>query len=118
MDNFLQEYEKLNDDGRFYVDSALNAVLGQRSCLKETSEEELLEIRCKQEEEKKQKELEKQESEEDFAKLKSECNTMTKEDYISQFNEIFAKLPTYMLRYFFIIVKEAVRDMKGGVVNG
>lgn len=104
MDNFLQEYEKLNDDGRFFVDCALKGAKSNPAYLKATPKEELLAIKQKNEEESKKKIADDEERHQYFEGLKAESRNMSKDDYLARFNEIFAELPTYKLQYFFLII--------------
>lgn len=44
---------------------------------------------------------------------------MSKDDYLARFNEIFAKLPTYKLRYFFLFITAKLHyDKDVEVANG
>ena len=101
---FLKEYEKLNSDGRDFVECALKGALSNPTYLKITSKEEMQKIEQKQEEADREKKIEEEKHNQYFAELKTQCDSMTKEDYISNLNEVFQKLPTYKLRYFFVFI--------------
>lgn len=49
--NFLKNYERLNGDGRFFVDCAIKAAISNPLNLLETPQEELEAIKKKQEKE-------------------------------------------------------------------
>lgn len=104
MDNFLQEYEKLNSDGRELVDVVLNGALDNPAYLKATPKEELLAIKQKDEEDRKKQIADDKERHQYFEELKAESDDYSKDDYINRLNELFAELPTYKLRYFFLFI--------------
>lgn len=119
MEKFLQEYEKLNDDGRKLVDVVLNGALDNPEYLKATSKEELLAIKQKNEEKRKKKEIEDKQNKKYFAELKAESEIFSKDDYIARLNELFAELPTYKLRYFFLFITAKLHyDEEAGAING
>lgn len=114
----LKDYEKLNCDGRFFVECALKGAVSTPAYLKTTSEEEMQETEHKQEDADRAKKLENEKRNQYFEELKAECNTMTKDDYIDRLNEVFAELPTYKLRYFFMFINAKLSyDVKGGVCH-
>lgn len=102
--NFLKNYERLNDDGRFFVDCAIKAAINNAEYLLETPQEELEAIKKKQEEETEIRRNIEQHQKEYYENLKAECDTMTAEDYRQKLNDIFASLETYKLRYFYLFI--------------
>lgn len=119
MKKFLQEYEKLNDDGKKLVDVVLNGALDNPEYLKATPKEELLAIKQKNEEERKKQMVSDEERHQYFEGLKVESNNMSKDDYLARLNELFAELPTYKLRYFFLFITAKLHyDEEAGAING
>ena len=102
--NFLRNYERLNDDGKYFVDCAINAAINNAEYLLETPQEELEAIKKKQEKETEiRRNIEKSQNEY-YENLKAECDTMTAEDYQQKLSEIFASLELYKLRYFYLFI--------------
>lgn len=120
MDNeILEKYQRLNDDGRYFMDCALRAVSSNPAYLENISEEEKQEIKRKNEEYDRKRKIEDEEDKRYFENLKSEIEDYTEQDYISKLNELFAKMPWYKLRYFYIFISGKLHyDAEGGVVNG
>ena len=102
--NLLKNYERLNDDGRFFVDCAIKTAINNAEYLLETPQEELEAIKKKQEEETEIRRNIEQHQKEYYENLKAECDTMTAEDYRQKLNDIFASLETYKLRYFYLFI--------------
>lgn len=103
--NFLKNYERLNDDGRFFVDCAIKAAINNAEYLLETPQEELEALKQMQEEKEEIRRNIEQLKKEYYENLMAECDTMTDEDYRQKLNDIFASLETYKLRYFYIFIK-------------
>ena len=102
--NFFRDYERLNDDGRFFVDCSIKAAINNAEYILETPQEELEAIKKKQEEETEiRRNIEKLQKEY-YENLKAECDTMTAEGYRQKLNDIFASLETYKLRYFYLFI--------------
>lgn len=101
---FLSNYERLNKNGKFYVDCAMKAALSSPTCLLETPQEELEAIKEQYRQEQQRREQEQTEHEKHYEELKAECDSMTAEDYRQKLNEIFASLELYKLRYFYIFI--------------
>lgn len=118
MDNtFLSEYERLNNQGKQWVNAAINAAISNPTNLLETPETEILEIKRQQEEADRKRKLENERQDKYYGELKAECENMTKEDYITRLNDVFGKLPTYKLRYFYIFIMAKLGfDVEGGAV--
>lgn len=104
QNEILKEYERLNSRGRHYVDVAIKAAASLPTNLKETSQEELQEIKHQQEEAERTRKIEEEKHSLYFEELKAECDTMSHEDYMAKLNEVFQELPTYKLRYFFLFI--------------
>lgn len=105
MDNeFSRNYERLNDDGRFFVDCAIKAAINNAEYLLETPQEELEALKQMQEEKEEIRRNIEQHQKEYYENLKAECDTMTAEDYRQKLNDIFASLETYQLRYFYLFI--------------
>ena len=102
--NFLKNYERLNKDGRFFVDCAIKAAINNAEYLLETPQEELEAIKQMQEEKEEIRRNIEQRQKEYYENLKAECDTMTAEDYRQKLNDIFATLETYKLRYFYLFI--------------
>lgn len=117
MDNvFLNNYEKLNAQGKFYVDCALKAAMSQPANLSDTPEEELQEIKRQQEASEQIRKVREEMEKRYFEELKAECDTMSHDDYIEKLNKVFAELPIYKLRYFFLFINGKLHyDTEGGV---
>lgn len=112
------EYGRLNKEGQSFVDCAIKAALKNPLFLLETPLEEVMEIKNRHNEADKLRKLERENSHKHFEEVKAQCENMTKEDYIAKLNEVFVKLPTYKLRYFFIFINAKLGcDVEGGVVN-
>ena len=118
MDNaILSEYERLNNQGKRFVNAAIKAAVSSPANLLETPEAELLEIKRQQEEADRKRKLENERQDKYFEELKTECENMAKEDYIARLNDVFGKLPTYKLRYFFLFINAKLGyDVEGGAV--
>jgi HD-GYP domain-containing protein (c-di-GMP phosphodiesterase class II) len=116
MDNVvLSEYERLNNQGKRFVNAAIKAALSTPANLLETPEAELLEIKRQQEETDRKRKLEKERQDKYFEEIQAECENMTKEDYIAKLNAVFGELPTYKLRYFFLFINAKLGyDVEGG----
>ena len=115
----LEEYQRLNSDGRYFVDAAIKAAASNPAYLENISEEEKLEIKCKNKETDWARKVENEKRHQYFEELKTESENYTEQDYISKLDEVFAKLPIYKLRYFFMFINGKLGcDMEGGVVNG
>jgi len=111
----LSGYERLNNQGKRFVNAAMKAALSTPANLLETSEEEMSEIKRQNEEAERKRKHEDEKRNQYFEKLKSECDNMTSEDYIAKLNEVFVKLPTYKLRYFFVFINAKLSyDVEGG----
>lgn len=105
MDNTaLKEYERLNTNSQTFVNAAIYAATSNPSYLKETSEEELQEIKRKNEEAEREKRIEDEKGQKYFEELKEGCENYTEQDYIAKLNELFAKMPWYKLRYFYLFI--------------
>lgn len=102
--NFLRNYERLNDEGKSFVDFALKATISNPLNLLETPPEELEAIKKKQEEETEIRRKIEKSQKEYYENLKAECDTMTAEDYRHKLSEIFASLEPYKLRYFYLFI--------------
>lgn len=120
MDNaILNEYQRLNSDGRYFVDSAIKAAVSNPAYLENISEEEKQEIKCKNKEIDWARKVEDEKCTNIFEELKAESENYTEQDYIAKMNEVFAKLPWYKLRYFYLFINGKLSyDVEGGVVNG
>lgn len=115
----LAKYQRLNDDGRFFVDCALNAAMNNPEYINNISEEEKIEIKRNREEADRKRQIKDEEHNKFFENLTSEIEDYTEQDYISKLNELFSKMPWYKLRYFYIFINGKLHyDTKGGVVNG
>lgn len=105
MDNtVLKEYERLNANGQTFVNAAIYAATNNPSYLSETSEEEMQEIKRKNEEAEREKRIEDEKNHQYFEELKAESENYTEQDYISKLNELFSKMPWYRLRYFYLFI--------------
>lgn len=105
MDNeFSRNYERLNDDGRFFVDCAIKAAISDPLYLLDTSQEELEAIKKMNEEKEEIRRNIERHQNEYYENLKAECDTMTSEDYRQKLSEIFSSLELYKLRYFYIFI--------------
>ena len=118
MDNtFLSEYERLNNQGKRFVNAAIKAAVSSPANLLETPEAEILEIKRQHKEADKKRRLVSERQDKYFEELKAECENMAKEDYITRLNDVFGKLPTYKLRYFYIFIMTKLGfDVEGGAV--
>lgn len=115
MSEILSNYEKLNAQGKRFVDIAIKAAMSQPTNLLDTPEEELREIKRQQEETERVRKIEEEKDKRYFEELRAECDTMSHDDYIEKLNKVFAELPTYKLRYFFLIINGKLNyDTKGG----
>lgn len=103
--NLLRDYEKLNKDGKYFVDCAIKAAINNSEYLQETPQEELEALKQIQEEKEEIRRNIEQIKKEYYENLMAECDTMTDEDYRQKLNDIFASLETYKLRYFYIFIK-------------
>lgn len=101
MNEILSNYEKLNAQGKYYVDIALKAVMSQPANLLDTPEEELQEIKRQQEETESARKIEEEKDKRYFEELKAECKGFSKEDYLTKLNEVFSNIETYKVRYFY-----------------
>ena len=105
MDNeILEKCQRLNNDGRFFVDCALKAAMSNPAYLASTPKEKMQEIKRKNEEAKRKRQVDDEEHRQYFDNLKSEIDGYTEEDYISKLNELFSNMPLYKLRYFYIFI--------------
>ncbi len=104
QNEFSRNYEKLNKDGKFFVDCAMKAALSSPTYLLETPQEELEAIKQMQEEKEEIRRNIKEQQDKYYEELKAECDTMTAEDYRQKLNELFASLELYKLRYFYIFI--------------
>lgn len=120
MDNeILEKYQRLNDDGKFFVDCALKAATSNPAYFNNLSKEEEQKIKREREEAERKKQIENEEHDRYFNNLTSEIEDYTEQDYISKLNELFLKMPWYKLRYFYIFINGKLHyDAEGGVVNG
>jgi len=104
QNEFLSNYEKLNKDGKFYIDCAMKAALSSPAYLLETPQEDLEALKQMQEAENSIARIRKEMKDRYYEELKAECDTMTVEDYRQQLNELFASMELYKLRYFYIFI--------------
>lgn len=119
MDEILNEYEKLNSNGKEFVNAAIKAAMSNSAYLGNISEEEKQEIMRKNEKADRERQIEDEKHQQYFEELKAESENYTEQDYISKLNEVFAKLPWYKLRYFYLFINGKLScDMEGGVLNG
>lgn len=102
--NFLRNYERLNDDGRFFVDCAIKAAISNPLNLLETPPEELEAIKQMNEKREEIRHNIEQHQKEYYENLKAKYDTMTAEDYRQKLSEIFASLELYKLRYFYLFI--------------
>ena len=116
MDNeILEKYQRLNHDGRFFVDCALKAATSNPAYFNNLSKEEEQKIKSEREEAERKKQIENEEHNKFFENLTSEIEDYTEEDYISKLNELFSKMPWYKLRYFYIFISGKLHyDVEGG----
>lgn len=116
MDNeILEKYQRLNNDGKYFVDCAISAATSNPAYLASTPKEKMLEIKRKNEEAKRKRQIDDEESRQYLDNLKSEIDGYTKEDYISRLNELFSNMPWYKLRYFYIFISGRLHyDVKDG----
>lgn len=120
MDNeILEKYQMLNNDGRYFVDCALKAAISNSAYLASTPKEQIQEIKHKNEETKRKRQIYNEERSQYIEDIKSEIDGYTKDDYISKLDELFSNMPWYKLRYFYIFISARLHyDAEGGVVNG
>lgn len=104
QNEFSRNYEKLNKDGKFFVDCAMKAALSSPTYLLETPQEELEALKQQQEAENNIARTRKEMQDRYLEELKAECDNMTAEDYRQKLNELFASLELYKLRYFYIFI--------------
>lgn len=119
MENkILSEYERLNSQGKKFVNAAIMSAASIPGNLQVMSEDEMQEIKRQQEEEQRARRAAEEKHHRNFEELKLECDNMTSEEYIAKLNEVFAKLPTYKLRYFFIFINAKLGyDIEYNVTN-
>lgn len=119
MDNaILEEYQRLNSDGRYFVDSAIKAAASNQAYLENISEKEKQEIERKHEETDRKRKIKDEKHKKYFENLTSEIEDYTKQDYISKLNQLFSKMPCYKLRYFYIFINGKIHyGAEGGAVN-
>lgn len=118
MDEILEKYQRLNEDGRRFVDSALKAAASNPAYLENISEEEKQKIVRKHEEADRARKIEDERHHQYFEELKAESENYTEQDYIAKLNEVFEKLPWYRLRYFYLFIKGKLGyDMEGGACH-
>lgn len=105
QNEFFQNYGKLNNDGKFFVDNAIKVAMNNPAYLTETPPKELESIKHRQKEEEEIRRNDKEVRDKYFAKLNAECDGMTAEDYRKNLSEIFASLEHYKLRWFYRFIK-------------
>lgn len=98
----IEKYSKLNDDGKFFVDCAINAAVSNPEYQGNLSDEEKNEIKCKREEREKKKQDEDAKRNEFFDNLKAESEYFTRQDYINSLNELYSIMSIEALRYFYL----------------
>jgi hypothetical protein len=111
----LSNYEKLNAQGRHFVECALNAVLKNPACLLSTPPEKISEIERESKKMLEARKTEREHSEQLFDEIKADCEGFTKEDYIARLSEVFSTIETYKVRYFYLFTMGKLGcDVKGG----
>lgn len=101
----IEKYSKLNDDGKFFVDCALNAAVDNPEYRVDLSDEEKKQLDIKKEQErerKKENQIKDAKFNEFYENLKEESTYFTSQDYINSLNELHSIMPLEELRYFYL----------------
>lgn len=97
----IEKYSKLNDDGKFYVDCALNAAVSNPEYLNTITDEERQEIKRKREEREKEEREKETEDKEFYDNLKAESKDFTKQEYIDDLVSLLSVVSLGMVKYIY-----------------